>query len=134
MNKVKQLAIFLENQPDALLRLSRDLSAKGINIEALSITDSVDHSVIRLIVNKPDEAKQMLTETGVMTVESEVIQFVLENSPGVLRDLCQKLAQENINIEYAYGSTSDKSKKCNIYFRVSDVEKAMSVITNSGGK
>lgn len=126
---VKQLAVFLENHPEALLRLTKDLVERKVNIEALSITDAVDHSVIRMVVDNAALAQTIFKETGVMAVESELIQVFIENKPGHLKEFCEKLSKAGINIEYAYGSDSPVSKKVTLYVRVVDIPKAIAVLS-----
>jgi len=123
MEIVKQLAIFLENQPGALFRLTEDLASRGINIEAISVMDSVDHAVLRLIVDKPTEALHLLGEAGVLAVESELIRMPLGNHPGHLSNLAKKLKAIGVNIEYAYGSTG--GEQGNLYLRVVDTKKVL---------
>ncbi len=126
MKIVKQLAIFLENQPGALFRVTQDLAAKKINIIALSVMDSADHAVVRLVVDKPMEAIHLLGEAGVLVVESDLLEVSLSNSPGELNRLCKQLMDKGLNIEYAYGSVSPKEG--NLYLRVRDVEKAITTL------
>ena len=123
MKIVKQLAVFLANQPGALFRLTTDLTEKGINIKAISVTDTVDHAVVRLIVDKPLETLHLLGETGVLVVESNLLEMALDNTPGQLQQFTQKLMDAGINIEYAYGSTSGTNGY--IYIRVENLEKTI---------
>lgn len=126
MKIVKQLAVFLENQPGALFRLTQDLADKSINIEAISVTDSVDHAVVRLVVDKPTEAIHLLGDAGAVVIESDLLQVPLTNKAGELNKLCKNLRTHSINIEYAYGSTG--AKEGNVYLRVVDLEKALQAL------
>jgi hypothetical protein len=125
---MRQLAVFLDKQPESLLELCKHFSEHKINIEAMSITDTVDHSVVRLIVDKPEDTKKMFAEVGVMCVENELLQVTLSDKPGALRDFCRQLSEAGINIEYAYGGCSPKSAKINVYVRVIDIKKTMAVL------
>lgn len=126
MNIVKQLAIFLSNQPGALFRVTQDLAAKNININAICVMDSVDHAVVRLVVDKPNEAIHLLGDAGVLVVESDLLEIPVSNEPGQLNRVCQRLLEKNINIEYAYGFGSSQEAK--LYVRVVDIQKAMSAL------
>ena len=123
MKTVKQLAIFLENQPGALFRICRDLAQKQINIKAISVSDSVDHAVVRLVVDKPHDAIHMLGDAGVLVVESDLLEVELKNIPGEMGSFCQKLMDKGLNIEYAYGSTKLDSSEATVYIRVMDMNK-----------
>lgn len=124
MEIVKQLAIFLENKPGALFRLTKDLAEKGINILAISVSDTVDHAVVRLIVDKPEKATFALEETGALVVEKDLLKVCVENKPGKLAEFCGKLEEKGINIEYAYGSCSCSGGEVTVYIRVIDIEQA----------
>lgn len=126
MEIVKQLAIFLENQPGALCRLTQDLLSQKINIEALSVVDSVDHAVVRIIVDKPIEALHRLGEVGVLVVDTDMLRVPMNNAPGELNKIANKLLEAGINLEYAYGSTI--GTEAALYLRVVEMEKAMQVL------
>jgi hypothetical protein len=121
----KQLAIFLENKPGKLLLIASELANKHINIEALSISDSVDHAIVRIIVDKTQEATHMLEEMGFLVVESDLLKIPLANAPGLLASLCQKLSDMKTSIEYAYGSSVADSPEVNLYVRVLEPDKIL---------
>lgn len=124
MEIVKQLAIFLENKPGALLRLTQDLVSMDINILGMSVTDSIDHAVVRMIVDKPTEAIHLMGEAGVLVLECDLVRVTLRNRPGELQKFCQKLADENINIEYAYGSSPTRQQEADLSLYVRVLEPA----------
>lgn len=126
MKIVKQLAIFLSNQPGALFRVTQDLASHNININAICVMDSVDHAVVRLVVDKPVEAIHLLGEAGVLVVESDLLEIPIHNQPGQLNQVCQRLLEKNINIEYAYGCGT--MKEASLYVRVVDTQKAMDAL------
>ena len=125
MEIVKQLAIFLENKPGMLLWVSRSLSEHSINIEAISITDTVDHAIVRLVLDKPEEAIHVLGDLGLLVVDNEMIKISLPNTPGVLANFCQKLIDSGSRIEYAYGSSTVDCPEVNLYVRVMDTNKVI---------
>lgn len=106
MPLVKQLSVFLENKPGVLARLCQSFADNDVNIEGMSISDTVDHAVVRLIVNDPNKARTILESTGVLVVETRVLAVKLPDKPGVLAAAAARLARAKINIEYAYGTTS----------------------------
>jgi hypothetical protein len=123
-----QLAVFLANRPGALARVCDALAKAEINIHALTTSDTVDHSVVRMVVSDPTKALMLLGEAGVLALETEVLMIETANEPGVLGAIAERLANANINIEYAYMATSGKSPKGLIVLRPSDIEKAQSAL------
>jgi hypothetical protein len=124
METATQLAVFLSNRPGALARVCEALAEAEINIHALSISDTVDHSVVRMVVSDPTKALMLLGERGVLALENEVLVMETANEPGVLAKIADRLAKAKINIEYAYMATSAKAPKGLIVLRPSDVERA----------
>jgi hypothetical protein len=123
-----QLAVFLANRPGALARVCEALAKAKINIHALATSDTVDHSVVRMVVSDPTKALMLLGEAGVLALESDVLVIETDNKPGVLAKIAERLAESEVNIEYAYLAGSPKAAKGLIILRPSDVEKAQSVL------
>src|SRR5438309_1114060 len=124
IESVTQLAVFLSNRPGALARVCEELAGAKINIHALSISDTADHSVVRMVVSNPTKALMLLGERGVLALETEVLMIETENHPGVLGQIADRLAGAEVNIEYAYFASNGTSPKGMIILRPSDVEKA----------
>ena len=95
-----QLAVFLANRPGALARVSEALANAGINIYALATSDTVDHTVVRMVVSNPTKALMLLGEAGVLALETDVLTIETENEPGVLAKIAERLAEAEVNIEY----------------------------------
>jgi len=123
-----QLAIFLANRPGALARVCEALARAEINIHALATSDTVDHSVVRMVVSDPTKALMLFGEAGVLALESDVLMIETDNKPGVLEKNAERLAEAEVNIEYVYLAGSPKAAKGLIILRPSDVEKAQSVL------
>jgi hypothetical protein len=119
-----QLAVFLANRPGALARVCDALAKAEINIHALAISDTVDHSVVRMVVSDPTKALMLLGEAGVLALESDVLMIETENEPGVLAKIAEQLSRAEVNIEYAYLAASPQAATGLIILRPSDVEKA----------
>jgi hypothetical protein len=130
MQITKQLALFLENRPGTLARLGDALGEAKINIYALSISDTVDHSVVRLVVSDPARALSIFEEHGTLVVEDEVLMITGDNKPGSLGRLAHKLAKAKVNIEYAYCATAPDAKRGLMILRVSNVRKAMKALNS----
>lgn len=124
MEPATQLAIFLSNKPGALARVCEALAEAGINIHALAISDTVDHSVVRMVVSDPTKALMLLGERGVLAVENDVLMIESDNEPGTLARIANCLAGVSVNIEYAYLATSPNSNKGLMILRASEIEKA----------
>lgn len=123
-----QLAVFLANRPGALARVCEALAKAGINVNALATSDTVDHTVVRMVVSDPTKALMLLGEAGVLALEAEVLMIETANEPGVLANIAERLAEAGVNIEYAYLAGGRGAKKGLIILRPSDVEKAQSAL------
>ena len=128
MQLATQLALFLDNKPGTLARVCDTFSAAKINIYALSTSDTVDHSVVRLVVSDPRKALLLIEEHGALVVESEVLLIEGDNKPGSLARLCDRLAEAKVNIEYAYCATPPSAKKGLLILRVANPKKALKVL------
>lgn len=128
IEQATQLAIFLSNRPGALARVCEEFAKAEINIHALTISDTVDHSIVRLVVSDPMKALMILGEGGMIALESEVLMIESDNEPGTLANIADRLAKADVNIEYAYLATSIKAETGLMILRASDVEKAQRVL------
>lgn len=132
--KVKQLSVFLENKSGRLAAVTRVLAAKGINIRALSIADTSDFGILRLIVNDPQNAYQALKEAGFTVTLTEVIGVEMPDRPGALSSILAHLEEAKINIEYLYAFLGRGDNGALVIFRVEDLDKAIEVLTSKGVK
>jgi len=123
-----QLALFLDNKPGTLARVCDALSTAKINIYAISTSDTVDHSVVRMVVSDPRKALLLFEEHGTLVVETDVLLIEGDNKPGSLAKICHKLAAAKINIEYAYCATPPDARKGLLILRVNNARKAMKVL------
>jgi hypothetical protein len=130
MQIAKQLAIFLENRPGTLARFADAMSEAGVNIYAITTSDTVDHSVIRMVVSDYRKALHVLEEHGTLVVEDDVLMIEGTNAPGSLAKIAHKLAASKINIEYCYSATPPNAKKGLLILRVSDAKKALKALNS----
>jgi hypothetical protein len=128
MQIAKQLAIFLDNRPGTLARVCDALSAAKINIYAITTSDTVDHSVVRMVVSDPRKALAVFEDHGTLVVEDDVVMLEGDNKSGSLARIAHKLAEGGINIEYCYCATSPGAKKGLLILRVSNPSKALKVL------
>ena len=123
-----QLAVFLANRPGALARVCDALAKAGINIYALATSDTVDHTVVRMVVSDPTKALMLLGEAGVLALEADVLTIETANQPGILAKIAERLAEAEVNIDYTYLAAGCGAEKGLIILRPSDVEKARRVL------
>jgi len=128
MQLAKQLAIFLENKPGTLGRIAAEFARQKINILALTISDTVDHSVLRVVVDDSDRAVELLETSGVLVVERDVILIEGGARPGELAKIAAKLAENRINIEYTYGAVSPGAKKGLLVLRTADNKRVIKLL------
>jgi hypothetical protein len=132
MQITKQLAIFLDNRPGTLARMADALAEAKINIYAISTSDTVDHTVIRLVVSDYRKAMHLFEAHGTLVVEDDVLMIEGSNQPGSLARIAHKLSEAKVNIEYAYCATPPDAKKGLLVLRVTDAKKALKVL--NGGE
>ncbi len=128
MQITRQLALFLGNERGALARMCRALADAKINLYALSVGDTVDHSVVRVVTSDWQRTKQVFDEHHVVSVETEVLMIESTNQPGSLACIAEKLSEAKINIEYAYFATGPKAKSGLLILRTSNSRKALKVL------
>ena len=122
----KQLSVLLENKVGVMAEVCKALANHGINIQAMSVSDTVDHSVLRLVVDDTRAAVHVLGERGALVVETDILRIHLEDKPGELGRLASKLARGKVNIEYAYGTADNQ--RATLFLQVSDAKKAMEIL------
>ena len=129
MEIVQQLSLFLANRPGTLAAVCEELTNQKINILALTISDSIDHAIVRMVVSSPRKALEIFEERGVLVVESDVLMIENSNQPGSLALIASRLAKAKINIEYAYLATSPGATSGLLILRASDTKKALKVLS-----
>jgi len=127
---VEQLAVFIANKPGTLAEMCDALAEEKVNIYGLTISDTVDHAVVRLVVSDTSRALAVLEARGTLVIENEVIMIENDNRPGGLSRIADALSASKINIEYAYLASMPSAKKGLLILRVSDVKKALKVLSD----
>ena len=125
---MKQLTLFLENKPGRLAQVCRAMAQEEINIRALSIADTTDFGVLRLIVNDPDLAEQKLKAKGFLVSITKVIGIKVPDRPGGLADALEKLEQEGISVEYMYAFLGKTEGQAMVILRLNDGAKGLEAI------
>ncbi|MGA1865219.1 MAG: ACT domain-containing protein [bacterium] len=132
--KVQQISIFLENKSGRLSEVTRILGNNGINIRALSLADTTDFGILRLIVNDADKANRVLKEYGFTVGKTDVIAVEVNDKPGGLATILEILNRENINVEYMYAFVERSRDNAVIIFRFDDqfIDRAITLLKDAG--
>ena len=121
----KQLSVFLPNRPGMLAHISSILAEANINILALSVHDTVDNAVVRLVLDNPTKALLLLEQEELYIMEQEVVILAVDNEPGTLARIAQKLGRADINIQYAYCTAASSQIAGCIVLRTDQPDQAM---------
>ena len=125
---LKQLSIFVENKPGRLEAIIDTLGKNNINIRALSIADTTDFGILRLIVDDVDRAKSVLEETGVISKRTDVVAVFLDDRSGGLAKVLSVLTAGGLNIEYMYAFLTKTEGKALMVLKADDEQKALDVL------
>ena len=128
MRRGTQLTVCLENKPGQLAKLSRTLARAKVNIEAISVVDTSDCGLVRLVTSSNPKAKKALARAGMCACQQSVIILKLANQPGALAEVTGKLAAANVNIDYVYGSATGTGKENMVVLGAHNVDKAAKVL------
>ncbi len=123
---IKQLSIFLENKSGRLTEVTEVLTSAGINMSAFSVADTADYGILRLIVNKPEEAEKVLKEKGFSVHITKVIGLVVPNEPGGLHRALKILSSEGIDVEYMYAFAL--SNRATVIIKTEAVEQTITIL------
>jgi len=129
---VKQMSIFLENKPGQLAELVHELNKNNIDMRAMSLAETTDFGILRLIVNDTYETACVLKNSGFVFSITPVIAVAIPDETGGLTKVLEILCQNNVNVEYAYAFTSNKTNGAYMIFRVTDEAQAAKVLAQNG--
>ena len=130
--RIRQISIFLENKPGQLSAICRALADADINIATLSLADTNDFGIVRMIVDDHEKAQRILADRGHVVNVREVIGVCVPDRPGGMAEVMTVLDGAGINIEYSYAFSFHKGEKAVLVFRFSDNEKAESALRDAG--
>lgn len=128
----EQISIFLENKAGRLAEVTRVLSDAGINIRALSLADTSDFGILRLIVSDHEKAKAALKEKGFTLGRTTVVAVEVEDRPGGLHRILDMLSEHGINVEYMYAYVQRNTANATLIFRFDKVDMAIETLTAHG--
>lgn len=132
--KVEQIAVFLENKSGRLAEITRVLADSNVNIRALSVADTADFGILRLIVDNHQLAKKTLKEHGFTVGTTEVVAVEVADRPGGLANVLETLHEQSINVEYMYAFVEKSGANAAIIFRFDDADAAIDALQNKGFK
>ncbi|MFZ5775040.1 MAG: ACT domain-containing protein [Thermodesulfobacteriota bacterium] len=130
--KVKQIAIFLENKSGRLADISHTLAENAINIRALSLADTADFGILRLVVNDTNKAQQVLKANGFTVGITEILAVEVPDKPGALDSILQVVRKADLNVEYMYAFTKKSGESGMLLFRFDDQDAAIKVFLDAG--
>lgn len=130
--KLKQLSVFLENKPGRLRELCVVLAENGINIITLSLADTEQFGILRLIVKDYNKAKALLDEKGFVAKVTDVIAVEVKDEPGGLSNILKIEEQSGISVEYMYAFTIKSGENAVLLFRFDDMDKAVAALQTAG--
>ncbi len=129
---VKQISIFLENKKGRLAEVTRILSKEKINIRALSLADTADFGVLRIIVDNPERCLSVLKSNSFVAQVTEVVAVEVEDKPGGLARILEVLDADNVNVEYMYAYVEKSKDNAIVICKIDDRERALSVLKKNG--
>jgi hypothetical protein len=128
---IKQISLLLENKRGQLSRVCGILGGAGVNIRALSIADTSDFGILRLIVDDPQQAELVLKKEGILVRIAQVLALKIADKPGGLATVLRKLFEAGINVEYSYAFIGKSKEDAMVIIRPDDIEKAVSLMQDS---
>jgi hypothetical protein len=131
---IKQISVFLENTTGRLSEVTKTLANASVNLRAISIADTADFGILRLIVDKNNDAVNALNTAGFTTRQTDVVAVEIEDVPGSLAKLMDLFQESQVNIEYLYASLEGLAGKAVVIFKLEDHEKGHKILIDNGLK
>jgi hypothetical protein len=127
-----QVSVFAENKPGKLSRVTEILGKNNINIRAITISDTGDYGIIKLLLDKPIEGNEYLKNEGFASTLVDIVAIIIDDSPGGLHKATSILSSKNINVEDAYGFTIREKNHAVFVFQVADVNSTEKILKDAG--
>lgn len=129
---IKQLSVFIENKPGGLAPIIEVLGKNNIDISALSLADTSEYGILRLIVNKPDLAADVLKEVGVVVKITDVLAAAMDDTPGGLSKILDVFVKNDVNVDYMYAFVGSVTNKALMVVKVTDTAAALAALSSAG--
>lgn len=130
--KVEQISVFLENKSGRLADVTETLAKADINLRALSLADTADFGILRLIVKDTEKAKSVLKEGGFTVGKTEVLAVEVPDKPGGMAGILSALGEKDVNVEYMYAFVQKSGEHAVIIFRFDDLDRAIEALKEKG--
>ena len=131
---IKQVSVFLENVAGRLAEITKVLSEGGINLRAMTIADTADFGILRIVADNPEKTVELCEKNGITARITEVLAVEIEDKPGALLSVMQLFNKSEINIEYLYASLEQNRDNAVIIFKIEDVERGSKILEENGLK
>ncbi len=131
---IKQVSVFLENVAGRLAEITKVLSEGGINLRAMTIADTADFGILRIVADDPEKTVELCEKNGFTARITEVLAVEIEDRPGALLSVMQLFHKSEINIEYLYASLEQNRDNAVIIFKIEDVERGSQILEENGLK
>lgn len=131
---IKQISVFLENVYGRLAEVTRILSEAGINLRAITIADTADFGILRIVADDPNKTLDVLEKGGFTARATDVLAVEVEDKPGGLYRVMETFRKNNVNIEYLYASLEKNKDNAVVVFKVEDVQHGLKIIDENGMK
>ena len=132
MSDVRQISVFMNNEPGQLADVIRVLKEEGVNIRALSLADTKDFGILRIIVNDTDKAMDTVRKAGFAAAATPIVAISIPDAPGQLSRVLDVLSKNNVNLEYLYAFTGASDRSVSFVIRVDDNKIASDALTKEG--
>jgi hypothetical protein len=129
---IDQLSVFVENKPGKLVEVIETVGAAGLDLRAMSIADTADFGVLRLIVDQPEAARKTLTDAGYVVKINPVLPVAIDDTPGSLGRVLRVLSDGGVNVEYIYAFVAHGKDRAYVILRVEDNDAAVRVLKSAG--
>ncbi len=129
---IEQISIFVENKSGRLAEITNIIAKNNINIKALSVADTTNFGILRIIVDNPKEVERVLKNAGLTVSITSVITACIHNRPGGLAEVLGLLADNSITIEYMYAFIAKSENEAYVVMRIEDEEKAVNLLKANG--
>jgi hypothetical protein len=131
---IKQISVFLENTTGRLSEVTKTLANAGVNLRAISIADTADFGILRIIADKTNNAVDALNQAGFTTRQTDVVAVEIEDVPGSLATLMELFRESQVNIEYLYASLEGKVGKAVVIFKLEDHNRGLKILSDNNLK
>lgn len=127
-----QISVFAENKPGKIDRITEILKRNNLNLRAITISDSGDYGIIKLLLDNPTEGYEALMREGVAATMKDIVAVKIDDSPGGLHKVSSVLAKHDINVEDAYGFTIRESNEAIFVFQVDQIQRTEAILKDEG--